>query len=534
MAETEKTKLPAFELRDAQGALRAFPAGRAAILCFVKEDCPTCGLTMPLIEAAHRAFGSKVEILAIGQDAEGNAKLAQRHHLTVPMLDDSALGVSFAYDLDTVPTIILAADGGAEVRRFAGFGRDDWRELFAELARIAGVAPPAIDWKSYPKSRPGCGSKSVQPGIAERLAAQARGERMVARRIELGDGEDVFEFMFERGLTDGLPVVPPTPQRVKLMLAGTRRDPREIVATVPPNLAPASVEKVAVNAVMAGCKPEYLPVVIAALEAICTDEFNIHGIMATTWGATPVIVVNGPIRHRLGMNMGMMALGYGNRANASIGRAVKLVLRNVGGARPGEIERSTLGAAGKFTTCVAEWEERSPWAPLHVERGFGKDESVVTVFGLEAGSRQIADQVSRTAYALCGSLGLGLEACWHPKQHGSGEVLLVISPEHADTIARDGWSKAQVRARIQEITARPIRELLASAESGEGISLNALGLGNPTHEQLEQRIPKFRRPEYISIIVAGGEAGKFSAVFAGWLSGPMGSSSVSRRIEEAA
>ncbi|HLI78744.1 MAG TPA: hypothetical protein VKV03_02110, partial [Candidatus Binataceae bacterium] len=205
-------------------------------------------------------------------------------------------------------------------------------------------------------------------------------------------------------------------------------------------------------------------------------------------------------------------------------------LRNVGGARPGDIERSTLGAIGKFTTCFAEFEERSPWEPLHVERGFKKDESVVTVFGLEAGSRQIADQTSRSARALCGSLGLGLEACWHPKQHGAGEILLIVCPEHADTISRDKWTKAQVRARIQEITSRPVRELLADDESGEGIPRKVLG--NPTPESLEQRIPKFRKAENINMIVAGGEAGKFSAVFAGWVSGPMGSSSVSRRIEE--
>jgi len=302
---------------------------------------------------------------------------------------------------------------------------------------------------------------------------------------------------------------------------------------VPPNLAPVTVEKIAVNAVMAGCRPEYLPVVIAALEAVCTDQFNIHGVMATTWGATPVIIVNGPIRHRLAMNMGMMALGYGTRSNATIGRAVKLVTRNVGGARPGEIERSTLGAIGKFTTCFAEWEERSPWEPLHVERGFKKEANVVTVFGLEAGSRQIADQTSRTARALVGSLGLGMEACWHPKQHGAGETLLIISPEHADTIARDKWSKADVRARIQEVTARPLRELLPDDDCAEGITLKALGMTNPTAEQLAQKIPKFRRSENINIIVAGGDAGKFSAVFAGWVSGPMGSSSVSRRIEEA-
>jgi len=523
--------LPAFELRDGGGTARSFPSARAALLCFVKEDCPTCGLTMPLIEAAHRAFGASVDVWAIGQDSDGNAKLAERHALTVPMLDDSALSVSFLYNLDTVPTIILADGHGHEQRRFVGFGRDDWREMFAELAHKSGLPSPAVDWNSYPESRPGCGSKSVEPGIAERLEANARGDKLAARRIELGDAEDVFEFMFERGLTDGLPVVPPTPERVIWMLTGTRRDPREVVAIVPPNLAPVTVEKIAVNAVMAGCRPEYLPVVIAALEAVCTDEFNIHGIMSTTWGATPVIVVNGPIRHRLSMNMGMMALGYGTRSNATIGRALKLVLRNVGGARPGEIERATLGAIGKFTTCFAEWEERSPWEPLHVERGFNRDENVVTVFGLEAGSRQIADQTSRTARALAGSLGMGLEACWHPKQHGAGEILLIISPEHADTLARDKWTKAQVRARIQEVTSRPLRELIRDDNSGEGIPLGALGA--VTEQQLAQTIAKFRSPEEINIIVAGGNAGKFSAVFAGWVSGPMGSSSVSRRIEEA-
>jgi len=528
----QATTLPSFTLNDTAGGRHSFPTGRGTLLCFVKEDCPTCGIAMPLLEAFHLAFGKHLDVLVIGQEAEGNRTLVERHSMTCPMLDDSALAVSFAYGFDSVPTVILADGRGAELRRFSGFVREDWKSLCAYIVEMTGAKAPSIDWASLPQWRAGCGSKAVEPGIAERLEAQARGERMQARRIELGEGEDVFEFMFERGLTDGLPVVPPTPERVAWMLTGTRRDPREVIATVPPNLAPLTIEKVAINAVMAGCRPEYLPVVIAALEAVCTDAFNIHGVMATTWGATPVIVVNGPIRHRLGMNMGIMALGYGSRPNATIGRAVKLVLRNVGGSRPGDIERSALGAIGKFTTCFAEWEERSPWEPLHVERGFRKEESVVTVFGLEAGSRQIADQTSRTARALVASLGLGLEACWHPKQHLAGEVLLVISPEHADTIARDEWSKAQVRNRIQEVTARPLRELLPDEECGEGIPLKAFGIKEPTPEQLEQRIPKFRSAENINIIVAGGEGGKFSAIFAGWVSGPMGSSSVSRRIEE--
>jgi hypothetical protein len=502
------------------------------LLCFVKEDCPTCQLSMPLIEAAHRAFGDAVEVRAIGQDAAGNAALVERHELTVPMLDDSALRVSHAYDLDTVPTIILADSAGACVKQFVGFGKDDWRALFDDLARIAGVAAPQIDWNVLPESRPGCGSKSVEPGIAERLAAESSGSPLRARRIEIAESDDPFEFMFDQGLTDGLPVVPPTPERVLRMLAGTRRDAQDVVAVVPPNLAPATVEKVAANAVMAGCRPEYLPVVIAALEAVCTDEFNAHGVMSTTWGATPVVVVNGPIRARIGMNDAIGVLGSGNRANATIGRALKLVLRNVGGAKPGGVERSTLASPGKYTMCFPEREERSPWEPMHVERGFAAGESVVTVFGIEGAPRGIFDQTSRTARALAGSLGLALEASMHPKLHAHGEVLLVVSPEHVDTLQRERWSKDDVRARIQEITSRPLRDLLADDEAGDGMQPRWYGPNGPNEDQLDQRLPKFRDAKQINIVVAGGDAGKFSAVFGGWVGGAAGSISVSRKIEE--
>ena len=525
--------LPAFKLRDRDGREHSFPSGRHALICFVREDCPTCDFTMPLIEAVSRGFGANADVWVVGQEARGNAVLAQRHHLTVPILDDSALKVSFAYGIEIVPEMILADGNGNALKRFEGFHRGDWRAMVAELARITAMPPPAIDWAAWPELRPGCGSMSVEPGIAERLAAEASGDRLRARRIRLGDAEDPFEFMFDHGLTDGLPVIPPTPERVLRMLTGTRRDPQEVAAIVPPNLVPATIEKVAANAVMAGCRPEYLPVVIAALEAVCTNEFNAHGIMATTAGATPVIVVNGPIRHRIGMQMGVQALGSGFRANATIGRALKLVLRNVGGARPGEIERSALGAAGKYTTCYAEWEERSPWEPLHVERGFKRDESVVTVFGLEAGSRQISDHTARSGRALGGSLGLALASCTHPKAYRLGEILLVVSPEHSDTFARDKWTKSDVRNRIQEVSARRIRDLLPDGEVGEGMPPVAFGIkGAPTPEQLDQVVTKFRRPENINIIVAGGEAGKFTAVFGGWLGGPAGSMSVSRRIEE--
>jgi len=523
-----------FSLRDLRGTEHSFPPGRTTILCFVREDCPTCRLTMPLLEAAHRAFGSAADVWAIGQEAAGNRALADSCGLTAPMLDDDALAVSYAWKVEIVPTVVLIDAAGKEIRRFEGFGRGDWRDLIAQLSLLTALKPPDLDWSAYPDQRPGCGSRSVEPGIAERLAAEASGDRLRARRIKLGAAEDPFEFMFDQGLTDGLPVIPPTPDRVLRMLSGARRDPQEIAAIVPPNLVPVTIEKIAANAVMAGCKPEYLPVVIAALQAVCTDEFNAHGIMATTGGATPVIVVNGPIRLRLGMNMGVQALGSGFRPNATIGRALKLVLRNAGGARPGEIERSTLGAAGKFTACYAEWEERSPWEPLHVERGFAAADSVVTVFGLEAGSRQISDHTARDGRQLGASLGRALESCTHPKAYRLGEILLVVSPEHADTFARGKWTKTDVRNRIQEVGAKRIRDLLPDGEMGEGMPPAAFGIkGTPSAEQLDQLVTKFRKAENINIIVAGGEAGKFSAVFGGWLGGPAGSMSVSRKIEEA-
>src|SRR5262249_54949868 len=158
--------------------------------------------------------------------------------------------------------------------------------------------------------------------------------------------------LFARGLTDGLPVVPPTEERVLRMLAGTKRDPQEVVAIVPPNLVPATVEKIAINAVMAGCKPDYLPVVLAAVEGACGNEFNMQGALATTSFAAPLAIVNGPIRARVGLNSGINVFGQGFRANATIGRALTLVVRNVGGGRPAEVDRATLGQPGKFTYCI--------------------------------------------------------------------------------------------------------------------------------------------------------------------------------------
>lgn len=525
-------ELPPFLLDDAAGAGHSFPGDKPAIVCFVKQDCPTCNDVMPVLNALYATFSDHFDFFIAGQTREGNAQLASTHQPDFPILDESSLKVSFAYDIDTVPTLFVADREGTMQHSLVGFVRDEWQALASELATTHAVSAPDIDWSALPEWRPGCGSLSVDPLIAEKLQAEAENSPLRARRIDIASHDDEFEFMFDQGFTDGLPLVPPTPERVIRMLSGTARDPQEVVAVMPPNMGEATIEKIAINAVMAGCRPEYLPVIIAAVEAVCTDEYNIHGVMATTMGASPVMVVNGPIRERIGMNMKLGALGQGNRANATIGRGLRLVIRNIGGARPGGTERSTLGNPMKFSMCFAEWEERNPWSPLHVERGFEATDSVVTIFTMTSGPTLIVDQDSRSASQLAGSFGLGLESAFHPKAHYATEVLLVVCPEHVDTLVRDNYSKADIRARIQEVTARPIRDLVENSTSAVGFK-KAMAEGMDA-AALDKQLPKFKSAEDIHLVVAGSDAGKFSGAFHGWATGEIGSIPVSRKIEEVA
>jgi hypothetical protein len=242
-----------------------------------------------------------------------------------------------------------------------------------------------------------------------------------------------------------------------------------------------------------------------------------HGVLATTHFPGPVIIVNGPIRDRIGMNYRMNALGQGNRANSTIGRAVQLVVRNVGGGRPGEVDRAALGQPGKLSFCFAEFEERSNWLPLLVERGFDPAQSTVTVYA-GCSPTPIIDQLARDARSLATSYGLALAAMGHPKQYNQGETVVIVPPEHVDTFAKDGWSKEQVRARIQEVTRRPARELLRDDVCAEGLTAQQVARLGP-----DTLVSKFRRPEDIVLVVAGGEAGKFGAYLANWVSGSVGS-----------
>jgi len=523
---------PSFELTDLDGNTRAYPASKPSLICFVKEDCETCNTAAPVINAFHTAYGDTANVWMVSQSADGSVILKDRHGLTLPILDDSDLKTSFAYDFNIVPAVFWCPDGKAAETQFEGFVKQEWRDLDQAIASTLGGSAGEIDWDALPDWRPGCGSKHLDPEINDRLRAEADDSPIRARKIEIASADDVAEFMFDQGFSDGLPLVAPTPERVLRMLAGTRRDAKEVIAQMPPNMGDATIEKIAINAVMAGCKPEYLPVVIAAIEAICTDEFNIHGVNATTMGASPVLVVNGPICERIGMNSGLMALGTGNRANATIGRAVRLAVRNIGGSHPGGTDRSTLGSPMKFTMCFAEREERSEWAPLHVERGFKAEDSVVTVFAMTSGPSLIVDQESREPDEIAGTLGLGLEAVFLSKYHMLPvDTLLVVCPEHLDTLMKDGpYSKDRLRDRIQDVTKKPLRDMVANETSGAGMTRAAAA--KLSDEQLDRIVPKFASNDYIHIVVAGSDAGKFSGAFHGWATGEIGSQSVSRKIEE--
>lgn len=466
------------------GPQMQLPDGLVAV---VKRECPTCVLVEPVL----RELGAEVWC----QDDAG-----WFDH------DDTELELSYRLGIETVPTLMRVEDG-EETARVVGWSREQW-------AGLTGVAGLGAD---LPEHRPGCGSLSVDPFRIDALEARYGGTGLGSRRVELADLEDEHEAMFDRGWTDGLPVVPPTPERVLRMLRGTTRAPGDVVAVMPPDLVECTVEKVAVNAVMAGCLPEHLPVVLAALEAACTEEFALHGLLATTYFSGPMIVVNGPITRRIGMNSGVNALGQGNRANATIGRAVQLVVRNVGGGRPGGIDRATLGNPGKLTFCFAEREEGSPFAPLAADRGVPGD--AVTLFA-GSGVQPVVDQLSRTPESLARSFAACLRVNGHPKLPLSFDAVLVVSPEHGRVFREAGWDRARLVAEIEGLLTLDADDLIRGAG----------GISEGVPEALAGRqLPKFR-PGGLLVVHAGGDAGLFSAVVGGWVSGSTGSSPVTREV----
>jgi hypothetical protein len=427
---------------------------------------------------------------------------------SVSPVHDADLSVSWHHEIETVPTLIKVMNG-VELERTVGWSRAEWQ-------RITGIDGLGDE---LPVMRPGCGSMSVDPDLVDGLRARFGGHLLQARRIELADLDDEMELMFERGFTDGLPVVPPTEARVMRMLTGTTRSPDEVVAIVPPDLVEVTVEKIAINAVMAGCTPEYLPWVIAAVEAVCNDEFNIHGVLATTMPVGPVIVCNGPGTKAIGMNAAGNVLGQGNRANLTIGRAVQLVIRNVGGGRPGEVDRATHGNPGKISFCFAELEDGSPFSPLATSLGMPAGANALTVFAGE-GPRCIVDQLARDPDSLANTFAACLRTLHNPKLVLGFDVILVIGPEHARVFAEAGWDRERL---LDELHAR-------LQLSGEDIVRGAHGIAEGVPEHLRSAtLPKFR-PGGILIVHAGGGAGLFSAMIGGWANGDIGSKPVTRLV----
>ena len=302
----------------------------------------------------------------------------------------------------------------------------------------------------------------------------------------------------ERRWSDGLPVMPTTRESVNAMLAHTSRAPQEVVARLAPGFGVATVESIGINAVLAGCDPDYMPVLLAAVEAVATQQFNLQSIQSTTNPAAVWIIVNGPLATKLGINGKFNCLGEGAWANATIGRALRLLLRNVGGALPGEMDRATQGQPGKYTFCCAENEEENPWQPLHVERGFARERSTVTVVGAEGTMNMctLVKDAGELIRVIAGTLR-------HPPSNEyvhSGETWLVLCPEHAEILHDAGYSKADVKRLLWEQSKMAASELsaedLSRAQPSRAAELGAIGP--------DTLLPISKKPEDIGIIVAGG------------------------------
>jgi hypothetical protein len=360
---------------------------------------------------------------------------------------------------------------------------------------VAGKALKAVDEVLAALTREAAAAGTA--GAAEGTAARHRApEELLAFQA----------FAMERGWGDGLPLIPATPERVAAMLAGTRRAADDLIAVLPPRLGRATVERAAVNAVLAGALPEHLPVVLAAVEAVGQPAFNLQAVQTTTHPCSPLLIVNGPIAARLGINGAGNALGQGHRANAVIGRAVRLVLQNVGGARPGREDRATQGHPGKYSYCVAEHEAASPWEPLSVERGFPRGASTVTVCASEA-PHNINDHGSSTAEGILTTVAGTAATVGSNNIYLGGEPLVILGPEHAATVAGSGWSKAQFKRAFWERARVPLSRFDPSNLERFAV-IHPAGFKDRPPETLA---PIAREWVDIMIVVAGG-AGKHSVL----------------------
>ena len=486
--------------------------GEVHLLVFLETDCPTCRLAVPylnrLAEQSARVTGISQDSTALTNDFIAEASVAFPIHVDVD------LALSRAYDPTAVPAFVLVGADGRVKKTQIGFDKDELNGIASEMGR----GPIANAHDGAPQRKPGCTSRHL-----ERLDSSPPPKPLniyptIGQKASLIDvAEDPYEYCI-REFGDPLPVIPPTVDRVEKMVAG--RNPQQVIGMIPPCYGEATVEKIAANAVMAGCEPPMMEALLPLVRAICDERLNIHGVQATTHFAAPLVIVNGPIRRKLGFASGQNLFSNVARANSTLGRALQLILRNLGGAAPDGIDMSALGNPGKFSYCIAENEEESPWEPLHVEHGFRPEESAITVFAGEA-PHGVGEHRSRTASGVLKAITGALATVWSYRVCMAAEAIVVLGLEHVRTIQRDGFKKQDVREFLFQNTGIPLR---AYDDDGEGTNL--------THLYKEIRVDgeicyqKFRSPDSIGIIVAGGSAGKFSAVIGSWATGPRGSQRV--------
>ena len=332
-------------------------------------------------------------------------------------------------------------------------------------------------------------------------------DALTSERVDV-DLHDAIEACYERGWTDGLPVVPPTEDRVAAFLEAAGNQPADVLGVVETRGRVITAEKAAINAVMAGCLPEYMPVINAVIRAMTTPEFNWHGSIASTGGSAQLIVVGGPIAKELGVNHGVNLFGPGFRPNATIGRAVRLIIMNVTGGTPGLLDRSTFGFGGKYSFVIAEDEEASPWEPLHVQRGLDPGESAITVYAAHSPT-QFIDHSSNTPEGLIASAADAMR----PTGANHNEFVVVWSPEHILRFRQAGWTKRQAMEALFHEAHGSVKEIKARAR-GEDVDLR----------------PIVSSPDGVIMLVGGGNAGGFSIVVSPWGAGYM-SQSVTQAVE---
>ena len=504
------------------------PPSGPSLLAFFKADCPACHLALRYLDSLARSIGPGDHVLAVSQDERASTeKLMRSLGADLPLRFDQDLAASAGFGLEAVPALFLLDESGRVLASSQGFDKADLNRLGGELAKLLDVQDPDL-------ARPGDGNPDFQPGCVSRHLEPESDAAAVdipdlysrragrASRIELPTEADAEEWCYESGYADPLPVVPPTVERVERMLAESGLASDEVVAHVPPNFGAASAEKIAANAVMAGCRREYMRVLVPAIRALCDERLDIHGVQGTTHFAAPLAIVNGPVRLELEFACGSNVFSNAARANSTIGRALQLILRNLGGAAPGRIDMSTMGNPGRFSFVIGENEEVSPWGPLSEDFGIEAGRNAVTFFCAEP-PRPVSEHKAREPRVLLRAICPVLANLWSYRVCKRSEAVVVIGPEHAATLGRGGFTKRNVVEFLFENTGVPLSEY--DGDGGEG-----------THEadfydecviRGVRCYRKFRRPESIRVMVAGGPAGKFSAVLGSWATGPRGSQMVS-------